>query len=436
MQQFQIIVLFLFYFINSYGQAGFRYTSDKNKIKIPFQFINNLIFIPMNVNGVELTFLLDTGVEETILFSLQDKEHVEFKQVETIRIRGLGNAAPIEGLKSSRNKVVISDDFIDYNHTIYVLLSEEVNISAAVGIPVNGIMGYGFFKDYPMKIDYINQKISIHEKRTSKVTRTYRKYKKFSVILENNKPYIETSFMIDTIPFHAKLLVDVGNSDAIWLFSNQMKSFSIPKNSFNDLLGHGFSGPVFGERAMLSSFGFDGFSFNKPIIAFPDSLSIKNVKLVPNRIGSIGAEILRRFSVFIDYKNAEFGFKKNKYYATSFTYNISGLEIQHNGLQWIAEKIKVNADNVMKTAETMDFSYKFNLKPVFIIVNARKGSPAALAGLKKNDIILTINKKEVHLYSLEDINRMLKSEDGKHIIIEVERLNQLLKFEFVLKSIF
>jgi hypothetical protein len=215
MRQFQIIVLFLFFFVNSYGQAGFRYTSDRNKIKIPFQFINNLIFVPMNVNGVELTFLLDTGVEETILFSLQDKEHVEFKQVETIRIRGLGNAAPIEGLKSSRNKVIISDDFIDYNHTIYVLLSEEVNISAAVGIPVNGIMGYGFFKDYPMKIDYINQKIIIHEKRTSKVTRKYRKYKKFPITLENNKPYIETKFMIDTIPFHAKLLVDVGNSDAI-----------------------------------------------------------------------------------------------------------------------------------------------------------------------------------------------------------------------------
>lgn len=436
MRQFQITVLFFFLFINSYAQAGFRYTSDRNKIKIPFQYINNLIFIPMNVNGVELIFLLDTGVEETILFSLKDKEHVEFNQVETIKIRGLGNATFIEGLKSSRNKVRVTDDFIDYNHTVYVLLSEEVNISAAVGIPVNGIMGYGFFKDYPMKIDYIKQKITIYEKRTSKVTRKIRKYKKFPITLENNKPYIQTSYKIDTTSFHAKLLVDVGNSNAIWLFPNRLENYSIPKKSFNDLLGHGFSGPIFGKRAKLSSFSFDEFCFSSPIVAFPDSLSIQSVRLVPNRVGSLGAEILKRFTVFIDYKNAEFAFKKNKYYSEPFSHNMSGLEIHHSGLQWIAEKIKVNADNGIKNEETMDFSYKFNLKPIFIITNAREGSPAALAGLKKDDIILTINKKGIHLYSLEEINALLKSEEGKKIMIEVERLNQILKFEFVLKSLF
>ena len=431
-----LLILYITYSINGFGQSGFQYTSKKNKIKIPFQLKNNLLFIPMHVNGVELTFLLDTGVEETILFSLQDKEEVEFNQVETIKLKGLGNAAPIEGLKSSRNKVVVTPDFIDYNHSIYVLLNEEVNISAAVGIPVNGIMGYAFFKDFPMKIDYINQVITIHEKTTPKVNRKYKKYKKFPITLENSKPYLETNFKVDTIPFHAKLLIDVGNSDAIWLFSNLMDSFKIPANSFNDLLGHGFSGPIFGERAKLEDFYFDDFKFNEPIIAFPDSLSIQNVKLVPNRVGSMGAEILKRFNLFIDYKNAEFGFQKNRHFSNPFHYNMSGLEIHHSGLAWISEKLKVNDPNLLKTVASMGFYYKFELKPVFVISNVREGSPAAEVGLKKDDVVLTLNKKEVHTYTLENINNLLKSEEGKHISIEVQREEKILKFEFVLKSIF
>ena len=412
----------------------------------------------MQVNGVELTFLLDSGVEETILFSLQDKDQVEFNQVETIKLKGLGNATYVEGLKSSMNKVVVSPDFFDTNHVIYILLNEEINISAAVGIPVNGIMGFGFFKDYPMEIDYINKKIVIYQERTPKVSRKYEKFIKFPITLENSKPYIETDFKIDTIPFHAKLLVDIGNSDAIWLFSNLMDSFKIPENNFDDLLGHGFSGSIYGKRAKLSQFYFSDFKFDKPIIAFPDSLSIQNVKLVPNRVGSMGGEILKRFTIFVDYKNAELGFKKNKNFSEPFNYNMSGLEIQHAGLQWIPEKIKVNTvvsqitdinklqflpekaneieTKVSKTYEFMGFQYKFELKPVYVISNVRAGSPAAEVGLQKDDIIFSINNKEVHLYSLQKINNVLKSEEGKHILMEVMRDNKIVKFNFFLKSIF
>jgi hypothetical protein len=49
-----------------------------NKVKIPFQLINNLVFIPINVNGVELTFIGFWG-KETILFSLEEKMKLALK---------------------------------------------------------------------------------------------------------------------------------------------------------------------------------------------------------------------------------------------------------------------------------------------------------------------------------------------------------------------
>lgn len=58
------------------AQDGLLLDQNTKRETISFQLINNLIFIPITVNGVELTFLLDTGVAETLLFSVGDSELV------------------------------------------------------------------------------------------------------------------------------------------------------------------------------------------------------------------------------------------------------------------------------------------------------------------------------------------------------------------------
>jgi hypothetical protein len=76
-------------------QNGFQFEANQDKAIIPFQLINNLIFIPIFVNGVELNFLLDTGVEETILLSLDDKTEVSINNVKKIKLQGLGASEAI-----------------------------------------------------------------------------------------------------------------------------------------------------------------------------------------------------------------------------------------------------------------------------------------------------------------------------------------------------
>ena len=66
-----IISLFISFWTKA--QDGFV-LENSEKTVIKFKLINNLIFIPMTVNGVELNFLLDSGVAETLLFSLENKD--------------------------------------------------------------------------------------------------------------------------------------------------------------------------------------------------------------------------------------------------------------------------------------------------------------------------------------------------------------------------
>lgn len=52
------------------------------------------------------------------------------------------------------------------------------------------------------------------------------------------------------------------------------------------------------------------FEFKNPIVSFPDSSSIKNVKMVVDRIGSVGGEVLKRFTIILDYADRKMYLKK------------------------------------------------------------------------------------------------------------------------------
>ena len=434
------IVLFTLCFAICNAQDGFTINSNKNKITIPFQFINNLIFIPINVNGLELNFLLDTGVEETVLFGLEDSETSSFKNTEKIQLKGFGKEDFVEGLKSRNNKITCKD-FIDNNHELYIVLDQNFNFSAQVGIPVNGIIGYKYFRDYLIETNYSNHKIIIYKESAKIRKRINSKFSTSDITIESNKPYLFTSIKFENKEIETKMLVDSGSGDAIWLFENQKNQIKVPKINFDDYLGRGFSGELFGKRARIDKLTINKFEFKKPLTSFPDSLSVTYSRLVQDREGSIGGEILKRFDVIYDYPKHKIYFKKNNNFHLPFNFNMSGIEIEHDGLQWIAESNEFKTVQNTKisfsesTVKVNDVKYSFSLKPLFKISNIRKNSPAEICGLKKGDLIIEINNNKVFNYTLQEINELLKSEEGKIITISVNRKNFEYQFKFKLKSL-
>jgi membrane-associated protease RseP (regulator of RpoE activity) len=165
--------------------------------------------------------------------------------------------------------------------------------------------------------------------------------------------------------------------------------------------------------------------------------------MVPDRKGSVGGEIMKRFAVVFDYKNNNMYLKKNNDYSAPFSYNKSGVEIQQNGLQWVQETVrmetvplstKYNESGGVRVF-TNDFKYKFQLKPIYEIAYVRPNSPAANAGLQKGDIIILINNNPIHKLSLQEINALFKAEEEKWITLEIERKSEILKFRFQLYNI-
>ena len=410
----------------------------KKKVVIPFKLINNLVFIPIKVNGIELNFLLDSGVDETILFSMEDKKEVSFKNIEKIKLRGLGSEEEIEGLKSTNN-ILETHGLKSENHLVYIILDQGFNLSSHIGIPVNGIIGYKFFKNNIVEVNYQKKRIFVHQNNEKIRIALNKKFKAIPITIERSKPYLMASAIVKNVNIPAKLLVDIGNSDSFWVFEND--KIKLPEKNFPDFLGKGFSGDIEGHRAKIDEFSLADFDFKNPIVSFPDSSSIKNVKMVANRIGSVGGEVLKRFTIVMDYADKKMYLKKNNKFNEPFSYNKSGITIQHNGLQWVQETVHLETVRVSTSNDenyngnnNNDFRYKFQLKPIYEIVNVRKKSAAEKCGLQKGDIIISINGNKPYKYTLQQINNLLKSEDDIWINLEVERNSVLLKFRFRLED--
>ncbi|WP_281309808.1 PDZ domain-containing protein [Flavobacterium flavigenum] len=434
-------ILLFFLLLTSFisdAQDDFLIERNKKKVVIPFKLINNLVFIPIKVNGIELNFLLDSGVDETILFSMEDKKEVSFKNVEKIKLRGLGSEEEIEGLKSTNN-ILVTHGLKSINHLVYIILDQDFNLSSHVGIPVNGIIGYKFFKNNVVEINYQKKKIFVHQNNENVRNNFDKNFKTIPITIERSKPYVMASAMVSGKNIPAKLLIDIGNSDSFWVFEND--KIKLPKKNFPDFLGKGFSGDIEGHRAKISNFSLADFTFKNPIVSFPDSSSIKNVKMVADRVGSVGGEILKRFTIVLDYADKKMYLKKNNKFNEPFTYNKSGITVQHNGLQWVQETVHLETVRVGNATDenfngknNNDFRYKFQLKPIFEIVNVRKKSAAEKSGIQKGDVIISINNTKPYKYTLQQINNLLKSEEDIWINLEVERNSVLLKFRFRLED--
>ncbi|KUJ50992.1 peptide-binding protein [Chryseobacterium sp. JAH] len=434
--KFLMFLLTFFVCIFANAQNSFEIKKAK-KVVVPFKLINNLIFIPITVNGAELIFLLDTGVAETTIFSLENKE-MRLSKLEKMRFSGLGGSTSIEGFKSDHNVGKIGENFVNTSFTLFIILDQNINLSSHVGIPVNGIIGYHFFKNHPVLIDYTSKKITIYKDKEL-FSKKIKKFDELPISVERNKPYVFADVEMTNERKSSKLLLDLGNSDAIWLFPTLIKDFVYNRPNIEDYLGRGFNGDIYGKRSRIHHFYLGNFKFEKPLTAMPDEFSIQHVSLVGERKGSVGGDILRRFTTAFDYANQKLYLKKNGNYDDPFHFNMSGLDFQQDGMQWEKDIVNLESkkkDNAGTGVEVINNSlqYKFVLKPIFSIAGVRKDSPADKAGLKKGDQLISINGRKTADMTLQKIMEMMKSDENKTINMLIVRKNQELTFSFKLED--
>ncbi len=421
---------------------GFRIPETLKFQKIKFELVNNLMLIPLEVNGSKLTFVLDSGVSKPILFNLADQDSVQINNVSEVMIRGLGDGEPLQALSSKGNAFKLGK-VKNYNQDMYVVLDRSMNFSTSLGVPVHGILGYDLFRDFIVEINYAAKSIKLHNPKLFS-EEPHKKSVTLPISIESRKAYIDgTVLMEDARDVPVKLLVDTGSSDALWLFHQPEKGLTVPQKHYEDYLGRGLSGDIFGKRAKVSGIKIGDFELKDAKAAFPYRESFGFIKNFGDRNGSVGGEILRRFNIIFDYSRETITLRKNGNFKQPFQYNLAGIELQHNGLRYIAERIASSNGVVQKREGTygnvqilLENKTRLSLVPEIVVSSIRSGSPAEQAGLKEGDVILAVNGKRIYKYKLQEILKMLNEKEGKRIRVLIERYNKDMLFTFVLKKLF
>lgn len=383
---------------------GFSLADGKKKVEIPIEIYNNLIVVPVVLNGaLPLKFILDTGVRTAILTQKTFTDILNLSYSRKYSISGPGGAQIIEAYITNNVSLELPG-VMGRGHALLVLGEDYLELRNYLGTDVHGILGYELFSRFIVQVDY--------EKRllTLMIPKKFKKHRKFQTLpikIEDTKPYITTSVVLaDGTQLTAKLLVDSGASHGLMLEPTSDLRIVVPVKAVSSIIGRGLGGVITGKVGRIQSLKFGTYNIEDVITNFPDPNSyFDSLKLGATQgNGAVGGDVLSRFTVIFNFPKEEMYFKKNTSFNKKFHYNLSGLTVKAKGS-------RLN---------------------VFEIIEVRKQSVAEVGGILTGDLIVNINGLNTNGLDLNTINGFFNNKPGKRVQLIVDRQGELHKLEFVL----
>lgn len=403
-------IFFLLISISSgYAQVlGFSLPPGKTKVQFPIEVYNNLVVMPIILNGqLPLKFILDTGVRTSILTEKAYSDILNLPYSRKYTIAGPGGEKLVDAYVTN-NVTLDMPGVHGQGHAMLVLERDYLELRNYLGTDVHGILGYELFSRFIVKIDYEKKSLTLMQPERFKPNR---KHTWLPITVEDTKPYIIVGLqMNDTTSLSAKLLVDSGASHGIFLEAESNPKIVIPEKHVNTIIGRGLGGEITGKIGRIKAVEIGDYLVSGIIANFPDPQSyidtLKTSRTV-FRNGSIGGEILSRFTVIFNFPGERIYLKKNSSLKKEFYFNLSGLTVRARG------------------AKLRNFE----------ISDVRENSSAAHADIRKGDKIIAVNGMTSADLDLNTINGFLNSKPGKKITLQIQRDGIVVKREFKLENI-
>lgn len=387
---------------------GFSLPPGKTKVQFPIEICNNLVVVPMILNNqLPLKFILDTGVRTSILTEKAYSDILNLPYSRKYTIAGPGGEKLVDAYVTN-NVTLDMPGVHGQGHAMLVLDQDYLELRNYLGTDVHGILGYELFSRFIIKIDYEKKQLTLMQPERFKPSK---RLTWLPITVEDTKPYIIVGLqMNDTTSLSAKLLVDSGASHGIFLETDSNPKIIVPEKHVTTVIGRGLGGEIIGQIGRIRALEIGNYIIPGVIANFPDSDAyldtLKTSRLV-FRNGSLGGDMLSRFTVTFNFPGERIYLKKNASLKKEFYYNLSGLTIRARGAR-------------LRNFEVSD---------------VRENSSAAHADIRKGDKIITVNGIAANDLDLNMINGFLNSKPGRKITLQIQRDGVKVKREFRLENI-
>ncbi|WP_426060151.1 aspartyl protease family protein [Hymenobacter sp. B1770] len=367
--------------------------AGRNKARVPIALHRNLLVVTGTLNGFgPFNFLLDTGVNTSIITRAALGDSLGLRRGQLFRVVGAGGADT--GLQAYQtDSVRVQFPGVVAPHMTWLVLSEDVlNLSGYIGVPIHGILGSELFRSFVVTLRPDEGRMLLENPATYRAPHG-RRWSSVPLTLQKNKAYLTATVQLtDSLTLPLKLVLDTGASHALSLELDSDPRLVAPAPRLAADLGRGLTGLVQGYLGRVANLQLGRYTLRSVLTSYPNAADVHRRAEV-HRNGNVGYELLKRFSLVVDYPHQRLLLRPNPKFRDPFEHDMCGIELLALG---------------------PDFRR-------YLILRVMPNSPAAAAGLQVDDELLSINFLPASSFSLTQLDRMLHSENGRALLLILRR---------------
>jgi hypothetical protein len=358
---------------------------------IPVELLDRRIFMAeVRVNGSRpLSFLVDTGASSGT-----------FVNRALLGELGLREEAP-EGMANPGGEVQVGRVGHVTLQAGDVLLEEQTLLTAplssfepVLGHHLDGILGHAFLSQFVVHLDYVTPGITLLDRAPTDGL-------VLPLAVIEDMPFIEVTLENGGRSTPARVEIDSGSFETLGLNGRFVTNTNLIDASARKFEEHGvgFGGETKGYRTRLAGLRLGSLTLRNPAISVTTDAGGYESKTAS--AGVLGAEVLRRFDVVIDYPARRVVLRPNRFFDDVWIEDNSGLRLIATGA---ALERKV-------------------------ITGVSAASPAAEAGLREGDVLVSVDGVAAAGRPLVEVYQMLRGATPRQLVLEREgkRIEATLK---------
>ncbi|HET7250255.1 MAG TPA: aspartyl protease family protein [Gemmatimonadales bacterium] len=367
-------------------------------VTIPFESANTTIFVRTEVNSHAFWFALDTGAGHSVI-DLAAARAAQVELGDSLAVTGAGQSAVMGRLVRRGSARLPGLDGVDQPLIVALPLDRIASIS---GHEFAGILGSDFIARFVVEIDYERHVLTLRDTGYD-----YHGHGDVLPITFNAAGHPQVTAQV--IDGHRSrragtFVVDTGSGAALILdtpFVEREGLLATGRVAVPWIEGQGLGGDIAGVVGRVDALVIGRSRIRRPVTVF--SRAANGPLASQDAQGNIGAAILEKFRVTLDYARMRIILEPNRRFSQPTEYNRSGLSL---------------------TASGPDFH------DIWVAAVA-EDSPAARADLRAGDRLVAIDGRPAESTSLSEIR--LGFRDARRCALTIERGGERLTRALVLR---
>jgi hypothetical protein len=397
-RRFTVLLAFCIAGCSSLPPAG-TLESNAASTEVTTLFWGRHIIVSAQVTEPGVAFLLlDSGANLTVL-DLSVARRLGITVGGATRISGYGEQILEGGVAELEIGVAGS-----VSYRLYRPIADFSGLDTSFGRRFEGVLGADFFGRFVVEIDYADERVILHDPRRF---RPHPEDVRVALEIDGGLPYARGSVLLpDGREITGRFLIDTGAGSDVTLNAPFVRTHAVLETmpATTGIRSAGTGGWSEDRAGRLRGLRLWNFTLDAPLATL--SLAEAGLATSDDAAGSIGGEVLRRFTVTFDYRNRAMYLRPNAGYNDPFEADMAGFGI------------------VVEGADLRQ--YRVN--------RVDEGSPAERAGLRSGDLVVEVDGRSANELIMPDWHSLKRGQPGQLLRLVVERGTERLVLPISLES--